>query len=71
MMVVPKATPVTTPVPDPIVATVVALLLQVPPVTASVSVVFAPTQRAEAPMMADGVVYTCTIVVMRQPVGNV
>ncbi len=54
--------PVIIPEIVPAVATPVLLLLHVPPVTASVSVVTAPPQML-APLMADGSGYTVTVVV--------
>ena len=48
---VPEATPLTTPVDDPTVATEVVLLLQVPPVVASVSVLVKPTHIDGVPVI--------------------
>ena len=47
MVAVPGAIPVTKPVPDPTAATPGALLLQAPPVVASVKVSALPAQRAD------------------------
>ena len=54
MVADPFATPVTTP-PVLMVATPEALLLQVPPAVASVSVIEEPTHTADEPPMAAGV----------------
>jgi len=51
MVTVPADTPVTTPLPEPIVATAVLLVLQVPPVVASLKVVVAPAQTDIVPVM--------------------
>ena len=69
MVTVPADTPHMVPL-VPIVATVVALLLQVPPDVASLSVVHAPTQMLEAPEMADGIGVTVTVAHTAHPVPN-
>ena len=56
MTVVPKVPPVTTPVAEPIVATPVLLLTHVPPLTASVRVMVAPTHTAVGPLIGAGMV---------------
>jgi hypothetical protein len=55
MLAVPAATPVTSPVEASTVATPVASLLHVPPATASLSVLVAPTQKVVVPIIANGV----------------
>ena len=60
----PEATPQTEPVAEPAVAVAVALLLQVPPVVASVSVMHEPGQTALPPLIAAGVGFTVTTAVM-------
>jgi len=64
---VPPLIPVTTPVDVPMVI-VVAVLLQIPPVTASVSVIVAPVQTVEGPPMAVGVAFTVIDFTAVQPV---
>ena len=68
---VPIATPETTPEADPTVATPVLLLLHVPPVTASVSVVVEPVQSVTVPRMAVGVGFTVTTKVAEQLVPEI
>jgi hypothetical protein len=60
---VPAVTPVTIPVPDPTVAIPLLLLLQVPPVVASLSVIWEPAITVLLPEIAPGVGFTVTIVV--------
>ena len=48
----------------------VALLLQVPPAVASVSVIVAPTHTAVGPLMAVGAAVIVMVLVARQPVPN-
>ena len=64
MVAVPAATPVTVPV-LPTVATVVAVLLQAPPVVASLNPVVAPAQTIAVPVIvpADGSGLTVTTLV--------
>ena len=71
MVVVPASTPLTTPEPVPIVATRVLLLVQLPPVAASVKDVVKPTHTLVVPVMADGNGFTVTGVVIIQPVPRV
>ena len=71
MMLVPSATPLTIPEVLPMVAMVVVVLIQVPPATASLSVIVAPTHTAPGPVMAAGIVYTATVVLTLQPVDRV
>jgi len=52
-------------------ATEVVLLLQVPPVVASLNVVVAPPQIKAVPVIGVANAVTVTGVVARQPVGNV
>jgi hypothetical protein len=47
------------------------LLLQLPPATASVSTVVLPTHTEVTPVIADGLGFTVTVVVVSQPVGKV
>ena len=63
MVDVPADTPITRPVDEPIVATGVMLLLQVPPVVASLSKVVAPTHTLAVPVIAGGPEVTVTVVV--------
>ena len=63
----PADAPVTTPVVEFTVADV-ELLLQVPPVVASVSVIVAPTQTAVGPLMAVGAAVIVMVFVAKQPV---
>lgn len=51
---VPMAIPVTMPDDEPMVATDVVPLSQVPPVLTENSVIVAPTQTADAPVMGSG-----------------
>ena len=60
----PVATPVTTPVLPDTEATDEALLLHVPPVEVSVSVVAAPVHTADAPHIAAGSGFTVIIFVL-------
>ena len=64
---VPADTPVTTPV-LPTAARLVLLLLQVPPVEASVKAVVKPTHTLAVPVIAAGKGLTVTGVVIIQPV---
>ena len=68
--VAPGALPVTTPDIEPIVAFVL-LLLQVPPVVASLKVMDDPTHTAVGPVIVAGEGFTVTVVVAKQLVGNV
>ena len=66
MVAVPAATPLTIP-PDVTVAMLVALLLHVPPVTASVSVIVVPVQTAdEDGEMAAAPDITVTVLIAKQ-----
>jgi hypothetical protein len=47
------------------------LLLHAPPITPSLNIVVAPTHTVDAPLIGVGVVFTFTVVVIRQVVGNV
>lgn len=69
--VVPVAIPVTTPVAGFIVATDVLLLLQLPPLTASVNVITEPVHTVAGPAMvpADGaglIVIACVSIAVPQ-----
>ena len=70
MVAVPADTPVTIPELMPIVAIVVAVLVQVPPPTASVSGVVAPIHTVIIPVMAAGTGLTVTVSTAAQPDGN-
>ena len=70
MFRVPLAIPATTPVVFT-VPSAVLLLLQVPPVVASVSVVVDPAHTLLVPAIAAGVALTVTGVLIKQPVGSV
>lgn len=66
-----NATPADTPVTKPplvMVAMDVGVMLKVPPVRASATVIVDPTQTVEGPVIGGGVVLTVTIVLMVQPV---
>ena len=71
MMLVPSATPDTTPVVLPMVAVAVVVLIQVPPATASLNVMVAPTHTALGPVIAAGMVYTAIVVLTLHPVDKV
>jgi len=71
MTAVPAIPPVTMPVVDPIAAIVVLLLLQVPVVVASVSVVVKPEHTDKVPEMLTGVGLTVTTAEVTQPVDKV
>ena len=71
MVVLPAATPVIEPLAEPIVAMAVLLLLHVPPVVASVSVVELLLQTVPAPDILPGLGLTVNKAVVKQPVGNV
>jgi hypothetical protein len=58
--------PVTIPVDDPIVATPVLLLLQIPPMEASDSVVVKPVHTVVEPVIVAGAALTVTILVSKQ-----
>jgi hypothetical protein len=68
---VPADMPVTIPVEKPIVATPVLLLVQPPPPTPSLRVISDPAHTVAGPLMAVGDGLTDTVVVTRQPVGNI
>lgn len=53
IVAVPAVSPFTTPEDEPMVATAVLLLVQLPPLVASLSVVVLPMQRLAVPVMAD------------------
>ena len=63
MVTVPADTPVTTPVPEPTVALLVLLLLQVPPVVASVNAVVKPAHTLVVPVIEAGNGFTVTVIV--------
>ena len=71
MVAVPEAIAVTTPVSAPIDAVPGALLLQVPPTEASVSVTDDPIQALVVPLIADGTAFTVISVVAVQPADKV
>ena len=71
MVAVPPVIPVRIPVVAPIVPTAVLLLLQVPPVLASLRVVVLPAHIGVVPIMAPGVGFTVIVVVVLQPPGKV
>jgi hypothetical protein len=62
--------PVTTPV-GLMVATVTGVMLHVPPATALLSDVVAPTHKDSGPVIADGVGVTVTLPVTKYPAGSV
>jgi hypothetical protein len=59
--------PVAVPVAELIVAIAVLLLLQVPPVTASLKEPEEPAQKDDVPVMATGGICTVTVVVAAVP----
>lgn len=67
IVAVPAAIPFTIPVDEPMVAMVVLLLLHVPPLVASVSVVLPLTQALAVPDIAAGAVSTVSLKVAEQP----
>jgi hypothetical protein len=67
----PGVPPVIVPDVDPIGAIVLLLLVHVPPVTASVSVVVSPEHTCVVPAIAVGSVFTVTAAVAWQPVARV
>ena len=71
IVAVPPPTPVTRPEVISAVAFEVLLLLQVPPVIASVSVLAEPAQKTSEPLIAVGRELIVTIVFAAQPVGIV
>jgi len=70
IVTVPAETPVTVPAPFT-VATPGALLVQVPPIVASLSDVVAPVHTVDEPVITFGVEFTVTGVFAKQPVGIV
>ena len=67
----PGVRPHTVPLDSPAVAVAGLLLVHVPPVTRSPSVVQAPTHTVDAPVMPLGDGLTHTVVVLVQPAGEV
>lgn len=63
MVTVPAATPVTIPDDDPTVAVNTSLLLHVPPLVASVSVLVSPSHTLSVPPIAAGNAFTETVTV--------
>lgn len=68
IVAVPAATPDTMPDAEPTEAVVASLLLHVPPVVASVSVMVLPMQTKVKPDMGAGVLNTVTDAVLKHPV---
>ena len=68
MTVVPAEIPFTKPVYVFISATAILLLLQVPLVTESESLVPTPIHKSFGPTMSDGTAFTVTCMVEAQPV---
>jgi hypothetical protein len=66
----PAETPVKMPVLEPMVATAVLLLVHIPPLTRSLIVTTAPTQRLVVPVITEGAGVTFTVVVDIHPLGN-
>lgn len=71
IIAVPAVIPVVIPEVIPTVATDVLLLLQVPPVTASVNVDEEPAHMVVIPLIAVGAWSIVTIVVEIQPVASI
>jgi hypothetical protein len=63
MVEVPASTPVTMPVEEPILATEVLLLVQIPPLTASVNVMVAVSQTLVAPLMLPALGAGLTVII--------
>lgn len=59
--------PATEPEPGAAVATAVLLLVHVPPVTASLKMIVKPWQTLAAPVIAEGVGRTVTVVIVMHP----
>ncbi len=66
-MEVPEAIPFTTPSEEPTVAMLLSLLLQVPPLVASVSEEVAPRHTLVVPLIEDGAGLTTIDDVTKQP----
>lgn len=64
---VPEAIPLTTPVPGTTDATEGLLLVQIPPMVGSVSVILSPTHTCVGPLIGPGAAITVTVVVAAQP----
>lgn len=71
MVTSPPATPVTTPVVPFMVAIDVLLLLHEPPVVVLLSVVAAPAQTLDEPVIALGNAVTLKLMVCEQPSDSV
>lgn len=67
MVAVPAARPEMLPDPSGVVATLVFPLVHVPPVTASLNVIADPWHTFPGPVMAVGVWFTVTVVIVVQP----
>lgn len=67
----PALTPLATPVAEPMVAMLPLVLLHVPPVVVIASVAELPIHTPVGPVIVPGDEPTVTVVVVRQPVGNV
>jgi hypothetical protein len=67
MVVRPPMTALLIPVAEPIVATAVLLLAHVPPAGVAEYVVVAPEHTEAEPLIAEGVVFTVTTLVAKQP----
>jgi hypothetical protein len=70
IVVVPAVMPATAPVADPTVALVTSLLLHTPFTTVFASVIVAPAQTVDAPVIDAGVANTVTTWVARHPVDD-
>ena len=70
-MAVPAAAPVTTPDDELTLAVPEALLVHTPPVGDEDNVVVDPVHTESVPDIAEGVVFTVTALVAKQPVLNV
>ncbi len=64
----PGTNPDATPEVDPIVATTVLLLVQVPPIEASLSAVGVPRHMLSIPVIGAGPETTETVITEKQPV---
>ena len=69
-MVVPTLSPQILPSSEPMVATVISVLVQLPPLTASVRVPHTPVHTVGPPNIAVAFRFTVTICVTIHPVGK-
>ena len=70
MIVVPTLSPQMLPSREPMVATVISVLVQLPPLTASVRVLHTPVHTVGPPNIGVALGFTVTIWVTIHPVGK-